>query len=298
MRSPTFALALPLLIASACAGDLDGDGLSDADEKALGTDPEREDTDGDGLTDLEERDAGTDPLAADSDGDRLEDGDEAVEGTDPLEPDTDGDGYDDYAEVLARSDPLDADDLVYAGGWPFNPDKNLIPDPGLQGGIAVGDRLPRRAGRDQFGEIVDLYDFASGGVPVVIDISALWCGPCQGLATWLEEGEDPVPEVFGFDRFSNVQAAVDSGELRWITVMAQGAGSGTNADQATVEEWAESFPQPNIPVVTDRYQALTAWSQTAAFPSLMLLDEDLRIVSWDPADWQAGLADTSELLDE
>jgi hypothetical protein len=292
------SLAITLLGLAACTADPDGDGLTNRDEKDLGTDPERADSDEDGLTDAEEADAGTDPLAADSDGDRLEDGDELDAGTDPLTSDTDGDGYDDRDEVVAGTDPLDADDVVYAGGWPFNADKHLLVDPGLGGGIAVGDRLPRRTGRDQFGEIVDLYDFAGEGVPVVIDISALWCAPCQGMAIWLEEGEDPAPDIFGFDRYANVQAAVDSGELRWITVMSQGAGSGSIADQSTVDEWATSFPQPNIPVVTDRYQALTVWSQTAAFPSLMLLDEDLNILSWDPADWNAGLAATSELLRE
>ena len=47
------------------AADLDGDGLSDADEAELGTNPEQADSDGDGTDDGEEVDAGTDPLDAD-----------------------------------------------------------------------------------------------------------------------------------------------------------------------------------------------------------------------------------------
>ncbi len=43
-------------------GDSDGDGLSDADEAALGTDPDNPDTDGDGYTDGDEVTAGTNPL--------------------------------------------------------------------------------------------------------------------------------------------------------------------------------------------------------------------------------------------
>ena len=45
--------------------DSDGDGLSDSEEKALGTDPDDTDSDGDGWDDDEELDATTDPLDAD-----------------------------------------------------------------------------------------------------------------------------------------------------------------------------------------------------------------------------------------
>ena len=41
--------------------DSDGDGLSDAEEEDLGTDPDNPDTDGDGYDDGEEVDANTDP---------------------------------------------------------------------------------------------------------------------------------------------------------------------------------------------------------------------------------------------
>lgn len=65
--------------------DSDGDGLSNAEEKTLGTDPNNPDTDGDGLSDGDEvRIWHTDPLKKDTDGDGFNDGDEIKNGYDPL----------------------------------------------------------------------------------------------------------------------------------------------------------------------------------------------------------------------
>jgi len=103
--------------------DSDGDGLDDATESELGTDPLLWDTDSDGFSDGEEVAAGTDPLdpasfpvradaasdasGVDSDNDRLADADEEALGTDPTNPDTDGDGYYDGDEVNLGTDPFD-----------------------------------------------------------------------------------------------------------------------------------------------------------------------------------------------
>ena len=118
--------------------DSDGDGLTYAEELALGTDPGNPDTDGEGLSDGEEVNTygtdplqtntdkdglsdrvevqwkGTDPLNPDTDGDGLTDGEEASRsglGTDPLNPDTDGGGTNDGQEVSNGTDPFNpADD--------------------------------------------------------------------------------------------------------------------------------------------------------------------------------------------
>lgn len=65
--------------------DTDGDGLTDAEESALGTNPRTADTDGDQLFDKEERDVyGSDPLNPDSDGDGFIDGTEVRNGFNPV----------------------------------------------------------------------------------------------------------------------------------------------------------------------------------------------------------------------
>lgn len=136
--------------------DADGDGLTNAEELLLGTDPDSADSDGDTLTDgAEVLVHGTNPLSPDSDGDTLGDAAEIgthgtnpnstdsdadglndaaevnVHATDPLDPDSDFDGLNDGAEITVGTNPLDADhdddglvdgDEISLGSNPFLPD--------------------------------------------------------------------------------------------------------------------------------------------------------------------------------
>ena len=99
--------------------DQDGDGLTNSQENAEGTNPTNPDTDGDGINDGSEVASGSDPLnpcdpddtlpgcQIDSDGDGLTDAQEGILGTNPNNPDTDGDGYSDGQEVSISSNPID-----------------------------------------------------------------------------------------------------------------------------------------------------------------------------------------------
>lgn len=112
--------------------DTDNDGATDGEE--LNADPPTNpldpsstpdvvDTDGDGLGDALEVIIGTNPYSADSDGDGLSDGDEVlILGRDPNNPDedsngvldgdddTDGDGISDAEELANGTNPLDPND--------------------------------------------------------------------------------------------------------------------------------------------------------------------------------------------
>ena len=100
----TDAAATAIALTAAAEGDDDNDGLSNAAEASLGTDPNNPDTDGDGLSDgLEVHKYGTLPKNQDTDGDTLTDGHEVETlKTSPLEKDTDGDGLNDNIDP----DPL------------------------------------------------------------------------------------------------------------------------------------------------------------------------------------------------
>jgi len=74
---------------------------------------EQVDSDRDGLDDAREKELGTDPYNSDTDGDGLSDYDEVVYWkTDPLKADTDGDSYSDGQEVKAGYNPLGAGKLT------------------------------------------------------------------------------------------------------------------------------------------------------------------------------------------
>ena len=83
--------------------DADADGIGDACDSSTETD-----SDGDGLTDDQELAWGSDPFDADSDDDGLSDPEEWDYGSDPLDPDTDNDGRGD-SDDAATGGILDAD---------------------------------------------------------------------------------------------------------------------------------------------------------------------------------------------
>jgi hypothetical protein len=88
--------------------DSDGDGLTDAEEHELGTDPSKVDTDGDGLSDTEDCIYGFNPLLADSNGDGVDDLEQYSIQNPDSNRDTDGDGATDAIEYADGTDPRSA----------------------------------------------------------------------------------------------------------------------------------------------------------------------------------------------
>ena len=145
--------------------DTNGDGVVDL--------PASEDNDFDGVSNAEEEALGTDPEVADSDGDGLTDGQElTLHNTDPSEFDTDGDGINDGSEQSNGTSPTDAADFAYPRGWPIGSDcRNSVEGvdkrPYEPGDIAINFELP-----DQDGNIVRLHDFCNETVLLVS--AAFW----------------------------------------------------------------------------------------------------------------------------
>lgn len=123
----------PTLTPTSVPLDSDGDGLTDEDEAARGTNPMSNDSDGDGVFDGYEGSVGLNPLSPDSDGDGVSDYDElANEAADPGSGDADGDGLTDGFEgqvsLTDPNDPDSDDDRVSDGEeWNRGTDP-LVPD--------------------------------------------------------------------------------------------------------------------------------------------------------------------------
>ncbi|WP_226011154.1 MSCRAMM family adhesin SdrC [Halomicrobium salinisoli] len=164
--------------------DADGDGLSDARERALGTDPTDDDTDGDGISDWVETSGGT---AVDTDGD----------GTiDALDDDADGDGRADETEGLIDTDddmirnvrdPDDDGDGI-ATRTELRDAREFLPDADYDG---TPNWLARDADNDSVPDGVEGRNDTDGdGLPAYLDND----GDNDGLPDWYERsvtGTDP-----------------------------------------------------------------------------------------------------------
>lgn len=153
------ATATPRASATPASADRDGDGLSDDEERRIGTDPNDADTDGDGVDDGDEVNGTlssspfvTDPLQMDTDGDGLSDGDwESMWGCSPLDSDSDGDGL------------LDGDEVHVFGSNPTLVDTDAD---GLEDGVEVMVLLTDPANDDSdFDSLPDGWEVSTGSNP-------------------------------------------------------------------------------------------------------------------------------------
>ena len=174
----------------------------------------------------------------------------------------------------------------YVGGWPFNPDKDELGDPDWSPPGSVGDQVPHFTAVDQYGDIVDIYDFAGRGVPIVIDMGTIYCGPCKAMAAYLStgdmshliwdppEGAQPGYYPWWSEDYEGLRDMIANEEIYWLTVLFNESASGPS-DQAECAEWDEAYPNPHIPVLADANLELKTWLDIQSYPTLNLVNEDM-----------------------
>lgn len=232
--------ALPLALAGC---DADGDGLSNAEEAELGTNPDLADTDGDGIGDLAESTGVTDPLVADTDGDGFDDGRELEDGTDPV----------DFMSYVRSTD----------GEWP---DLSGNVDESTPTGWGMGDRFQDFTTLDQYGQDVSLYQF--WGNVVLVDFSAGWCGPCRAVAQTAED---------------EYRAHADDGFVIFHFMIDDNQNGGGITDAGFTAAWADQYGLtfPVTDFSADWQTAGGGLSQSGLYdggiPFIVVLDQEMTI---------------------
>jgi thiol-disulfide isomerase/thioredoxin len=260
------------LLVVGCAGTSkdDDDGASSGGTSSSATEPS-------GNDDTDDTD---DTSSADDSGDGLGPCEVPDRGV-SSDLDADGDGYSDTDEAHAGTDPADAADRIYIGGWPYNPEKDAITDPGWDEPAYDGATLPRFVDLDQYGQSVDIYDFANQGVPVLLDMSTEWCAPCNKVADWLGGEEDALVEYpWWREEYRCIPDLVNKGHVLWVTVLYED-GSHNNATLEVAERWHAAHPHDLIPVLVDSEKKLHGHIRATGIPNANLLTPEMVFDGFD-----------------
>lgn len=233
----------------------------------------------------------------DEDGDGLSCELEILAETDPQLADSDGDGYLDGEEHSAGTNPNDEGSVIYTGGWPYNPNKESIDFPSWDSESEEGAFVPRFTGVDQYGDIVEMYDFSGHGQRAILDMGTIWCEPCKGMAAYLSDGDTSHVEeyVWWEAEYEGLYEAVRDGEIFWITVLFSAGGAG-DADLSHTQQWHEQFPNNAIPVLADTNLDLYNWIGVTSYPVLNLLADEFSLDIYDDGGPYSVLRELPDIL--
>ena len=144
--------------------------------------------------------------------------------------------------------------------WPAT---DQLPEEFKGEGFSVGQVVPELVAIDQNGDEFSLWQFY--GQVVILDISTMWCAPCQDLAEEVDE------------TWKHYQ----DNDLMYLTVLPQNL----DGEPPTVPQlnfWTDSFGI-TAPVVSDDKDWYLGAVPNNTFPQIMVIGRDMRIFARDIA---------------
>ena len=207
----------------------------------------------------------------------------------------------------------------YFGGWPFNPNKdqiigeNLVPNCDndkkavlcecvkhddcesgmcfasprvgrycLQGSQTV---FPEIILLDQFGEEVNIYDFAGHGKLIIVELSTSWCKPCRDLADWMANGNPNVTSSKMWKKEYNiVKDLVSKEQIYFVNIILQDDYRDT-ASLETLEDWFQMYPEDHVAILADIDQEVINWVRPTGYPTIILLNDKMETVMFSIRGW-------------
>ena len=225
--------------------------------------------------------------------------------------DSDNDGYTDMQEEHYGSNPYDPSSLIYKGGWPYNINKSKLDDiefrdceslPYGNGCDCTADdqcvsgskceilftsqncvpktnaKLPNLIATDQFGDQVELYDFANQGKYILIEVTGQWASPANTMAEWMSGNPDNIIQMRWWqDNFNEVKKLIDSGDIYYLRVMHQGPYKDEVITNDDLFNWNNEYPHKNIVNLADPEAKIKTWTRPTGYPCLMLFNPDMTL---------------------
>lgn len=215
------------------AGDVDEDGLTNGEESDIGSDPELADSDADGFADKEEVDGG-------------------------------------YSPIWEFSHPFEEGDYLI-GNCPVHPDQDIAGPTGTGeydtmswDAYQEGDVLANLINYDAFDQEVSVYSFC--GNYTLVTQSAEWCGPCQDLASVMQDDQTEIRE--SYPNFGYYELLYQD-------------NYGAVPDASVLRSWKRAFGLDGIPIVApeDNTSEEMSWiNASGGIPATLLLAPDMTVI--------------------
>lgn len=143
-------------------------------------------------------------------------------------------------------------------------------------GFLTGETPPDMRLMDQFGDEVSLWQFY--GNVIALDVSTIWCGPCQEAASHVQEIADKYADE-GFVFISLLPEDI----------------SGQVPEQDDLEYWSERHGI-NEPILADNQRFAYDIEPNQAWPRILIIDRELTVVAnpVTPSTEQSAVEDAIE----